>query len=207
MRLHKETNSDTIAPPPPSSVPLKRDPNIWYPYSLDQSDLSKTSHMSYNANATCSTNITRNYESDDRSHVTTMPSASSPSTKPMQSSSSVLSSCRYYPTPGTTVDKPPDIYSAYGASIVSDAVSPQQRSSLNQLNHHASHIHHQYQQQQQQSLGSASISHTQAHHSPVNSYSMLQNMSYENARCALPSPTIFPPTPPPSAPWNPWAGF
>lgn len=49
--------------------------------------------------------------------------------------------------------------------------------------------------------------------SPVGPYPLLQNMSYEaaaavsSARCALPSPTIFPPTPPPSAPWAPWGGF
>lgn len=58
--------------------------------------------------------------------------------------------------------------------------------------------------------GGSSVGH--ALHSPVNSFPMAQNIPYDtaaagNARCALPSPTIFPPTPPPSAPWNPWAGF
>lgn len=50
--------------------------------------------------------------------------------------------------------------------------------------------------------------------SPVSPYPLLQNMSYDaaaaavsSARCALPSPTIFPPKPPPSAPWAPWGGF
>lgn len=63
---------------------------------------------------------------------------------------------------------------------------------------------------------SASVGHALS--SPVHNYSLIQNIAYDTtgasaataaaaSRCALPSPTIFPPTPPPSAPWNPWAGF
>lgn len=228
-RLHKETNSDTIASPSSSTSvaaaassstqsallsPPKRDASIWFPFSLDQSDLTKAavtnnttiSHI-LNSNSTSGGNANvRHYESDDRS-------AMSSTSKSLQPSASAMPSCRYYPS-GVATDKS-DIFSAYGSSIVSDAVSSHRSlhhiTSNSPYNHHTSHVH-QYQQQQP---GSAQTSHAQAHHSPVSSYSLLQNMSYEaaavaaagNARCALPSPTIFPPTPPPSAPWNPWAGF
>lgn len=223
-RLHKETISDTLPSPSSSSsvsAPAsKRDASIWFPFSLDQSDLTK-------AAATSSTSIShilngnsgggssggistssRHYETDDRPNV-----AMSSTSKSMQPSASAMPSCRYY-SPGASTDKS-DIFSAYGSSIVSDVVSSHRSlhhmSPNSPYNHHTSHVH-QYQQQQP---GSAQTSHAQAHHSPVSSYSLLQNMSYEaaavaaagNARCALPSPTIFPPTPPPSAPWNPWAGF
>lgn len=66
-------------------------------------------------------------------------------------------------------------------------------------------------------LGSASSAFTANNLFNSHSYpSMLQNISsYDgtaaaavasSSRCTLPSPTIYP-TPPPSAPWNPWAGF
>lgn len=90
--------------------------------------------------------------------------------------------------------------------------------------HHHHSVSHHSQMHQSGGLGS----HSAAAHTlfgspfaPMSPYSLLQNMGYDpaaaaavaaaaaagKARCALPSPTIFPPTPPPSAPWNPWSGF
>lgn len=103
------------------------------------------------------------------------------------------------------------------------------------LHHHHHNQQQQQQQQSQPTISHATQSMTQQSLAPTNcgignnnitttnlfgspfssvsTYPLLQNIPYEatvgtnNARCALPSPTIFPPTPPPSAPWNPWAGF
>lgn len=94
--------------------------------------------------------------------------------------------------------------------------------------HHHDAQHHSQMHQNSGGSSVASSSHSSAASglfgSPfaaISPYSFLQNMGYEptavaaaavaaaagKARCALPSPTIFPPTPPPSAPWNPWSGF
>lgn len=118
-------------------------------------------------------------------------------------------------------------------SSFTDGPSPSPFHHQQQQPQHQSYQTHQHQNQHQHSTNQ--IHQSQAHtsnrssrspgcssglfgsqFSSVSPYqSILQNMSYDvaaangSARCmsALPSPTIFPPTPPPSAPWNPWSGF
>lgn len=126
------------------------------------------------------------------------------------------------------------------SSLVSDSVSPRSTSSSSTLNdvQHPHTAHHSYHPNldlpspspssnasscasHKASAGSSNVTSTVpplfgSPYSPSPFAPLLpnMNMTYETARhCALPSPTIFPPTPPPSAPirelgpWNPWCGF
>lgn len=216
----------------PNSIKPKSD--FWFPFSLELGDNLARKSPAVTSSSASHTN--RPFEIIDRNLMVRNVIANvdkKPSTVQM---SPPLSSCRYYPSSST--DKS-DIFSGYASESIRPSPTPIEHSHLHSLNQAtsstttstsssstaATSYHHQYHPAAAQAAAAAAAAAHYHHgavaaaavghslHSPVNNYSMMQNMSpYDsvaasNARCALPSPTIFPPTPPPSAPWNPWAGF
>lgn len=200
-----------------ASKPIKTDANIWYPY--DHLETPKIS-----------TNIGYTGSMFDRTRKSP---AISPSCRYYPSSSTIATASaidKMDPYASTSIGlesissqqhRLPSTSSQLQSATTTSTSTPYTSLSdayIGSQHHHphshshAQHVHHSAHNLLHTSASSSSSSYhhqpSVGHslHSPVNNYSLPYDTTAA-ARCALPSPTIFPPTPPPSAPWNPWAGF
>ena len=191
--------------------PHKANGHFWFPFSLEANDLTTTSATPNSVNKSKEFQM----QTDKLNLQSQFSPPLSAGSRSSSGSASTPSSCRYS-----------DIFSSY-ASIVSEMGSTRSTalpfSPLTELltgyqtGHQIQHHQLQHQRSKTPSLAPspASSGGLFQYSPPLSGYpspALLSSLStYEtavgNARCALPSPTIYPPTPPPSVPWNPWSGF
>lgn len=198
----KESLTDTMPTTmQPTTTITKKETNIWFPF--DSSDI-------YTPPASANRDLL-----DKSPILSPFATPPLPSQSHEKKTSFTSSSCRYY----SMADKH-DLFSSY-ANIVSEAATSRTSGiPFSPMSDGPSPITHHHSQAHQAQTNGLPTNPSQSNcggifgppYSPMSPYPLLQGMSYEavaagNARCALPSPTIFPPTPPPSAPWNPWGGF